>query len=180
RSGHRRRFRHAQAGDPRDLFREVASPQCPANHRVRLVARGFGHGQDVSAIASSHGKTVIVTGGSRGLGLGIVTDCLEHGWRVATFSRSSSKALDELTEAAGDRLYAFTTDQSDPTSSQLIVEKVVERFGSFTALVNNAAIAADGVLATMQPETTDRLTDVNVRAVVQRTRSCTRHFCTPP
>ena len=91
-----------------------------------------------------------------------------------------NSALDELTARLGDRLYAFTADQSFPKSGAIIVDKVLQRFGSFTALVNNAAIAADGVLATTRPDVIDNLIDVNIRAVLLLTRACTRHFLSLP
>jgi 3-oxoacyl-[acyl-carrier protein] reductase len=126
-------------------------------------------------------RSVLVSGGSRGLGLAIVEDCLAGGWRVATFSRSPTPRMRELAEAEGERFFYMQADQSDAATPGAVVDRAVERFGRLDALVNNAAIAYDGMLALTPPERIDHLVRVNVTSVLLLSRECVRAFLrTPP
>jgi 3-oxoacyl-[acyl-carrier protein] reductase len=95
-------------------------------------------------------RVVLVSGGSRGLGAGIVRQCLEQGWSVATFSRSPPPFLEEASEADGDRLFWRTIDGRDSAALQGFVSAVVERFGGIDALVNNAGIGRFGAFPVMR------------------------------
>lgn len=124
--------------------------------------------------------TVLISGGSRGLGLAIVEDCLGRGWRVATFSRSTTPRMGELTEAEGERFFHMQADQADPATPSAVISRVVARFGRLDALVNNAAIAYDGVLAMTPPDSIDRLVQVNLTSVLLLSRECVRAFLRTP
>jgi 3-oxoacyl-[acyl-carrier protein] reductase len=128
-----------------------------------------------------NGETILVSGGSRGLGLAIVEDCLAHGWRVATFSRSGSKRMDDLTQEVPDRFLYVRADQADPDAAARVVQLVKDRFGRLDAVVNNAAVALDGVLALAPTDRIRHVIDVNLTAVSLLTRECVREFLrTPP
>jgi meso-butanediol dehydrogenase/(S,S)-butanediol dehydrogenase/diacetyl reductase len=92
-------------------------------------------------------KVAIVTGGSRGIGRGIVERFLEEGARiVATARRAPSKAL------PGERnLHFVTADVSRAEDAARLVATAVERFGGLDILVNNAGIQLQKPLE----ETTD-------------------------
>lgn len=120
--------------------------------------------------------TVLISGGSRGLGLALVEDYLEHGWRVATFSRSESPRLKELAASQPHRFLHVKADQSDPKTPAAVVSRAVEHFGQLDALINNAAVAMEGVLATASPDEIDSVIRVNVTAVTLLTRECVREF----
>jgi len=118
----------------------------------------------------------LISGGSRGLGLAIVERLLARGDRVATFSRSGSPALAALAAAHPDRLHAESLDGSDSAAVIGFVGRVVERFGGLDHCIANAAIAHEGVLATIRDDEIDSLLAVNVKASIVLVRECLRQM----
>lgn len=122
----------------------------------------------------------IVSGGSRGLGLAVVERLLERGDRVATFSRQGSARLDELRAAAPQRLFTDRLDAADPPAITAFVAATVAHFGRIDHCIANAAIAAEGVLATTPDETISRLLAVNVEGAIVLVRECVRQWLVQP
>jgi 3-oxoacyl-[acyl-carrier protein] reductase len=120
--------------------------------------------------------TSLVSGGSRGLGLAIVERFLERGDEVATFSRSGSEPLDRLGERHGHRLVAERLDASDADAVRGFVARVGERFGRIDHCVANAAIAQEGVLATMTDAEIDAMLAVNLRGSIVLVREVVRQM----
>jgi 3-oxoacyl-[acyl-carrier protein] reductase len=118
----------------------------------------------------------LVSGGSRGLGLAILERLLARGDRVATFSRSGSSALATLAAAHADRLHVEALDGSDSAAVIGFVCRVVERFGGLDHCIANAAIAHEGVLATMRDDEIDSMLTVNVKASIVLVRESIRHM----
>ena len=119
-------------------------------------------------------RTLIISGGSRGLGLAMVRNFLDRGDRVATFSRSASDAVNELASQSGDRLLYRQVDATDSAAVQGFVTEVGQRFGRLDGLVNNAGIARDGVLATMSDDSIRQLIEVNLIGTLLLTRESIR------
>lgn len=124
--------------------------------------------------------TSIISGGSRGLGLAIVERLLARGDRVATFSRSSSPALDALAAVASDRLFAARCDASDAEALRGFVSRVVDRFGRVDNCVANAAVAHEGVLATCRDDEIDAMLAVNLKGAIVLVRECVRQLLAQP
>ena len=85
------------------------------------------------------GKVAAVTGGTRGIGLGIAKAFLDQGASVAVNGRSADKgqqALDRL--AAGDRAAFFAGDVTKQADTEGFVDQTIARFGRIDILVNNA------------------------------------------
>jgi 3-oxoacyl-[acyl-carrier protein] reductase len=122
----------------------------------------------------------LISGGSRGLGLAIVEGLLARGDRVATFSRSGSPALAALAAAHPDQLLAESLDGCDTAAVIGFVGRVVDRFGGLDHCIANAAIAHEGVLATMRDDEIDALLTVNVKASIVLVRECVRHMLASP
>jgi 3-oxoacyl-[acyl-carrier protein] reductase len=118
----------------------------------------------------------LISGGSRGLGVAIVERLLARGDRVATFSRSGSPALAALAAAHPDQLLAESLDGCDTAAVIGFVGRVVDRFGGLDHCIANAAIAHEGVLATMRDDEIDALLTVNVKASIVLVRECVRHM----
>jgi len=87
------------------------------------------------------GKTVLITGGSRGIGKATAIAFAEKGARVAINFRSNTEAASETCELLeGEGHFAIKADVSKPNQVAKMIEAVVKEFGQLDILVNNAAI----------------------------------------
>jgi 3-oxoacyl-[acyl-carrier protein] reductase len=123
-------------------------------------------------------RVVIITGGSRGLGAGIVRSFLASGDTVATCSRSATAETDAWSAdpKLEGRFYYEPVDLPDQEASAAFVHNVIERFGRIDVLVNNAGVARDGVLALVQQSDVDQVIDLNLRATIGMTRLVSRRM----
>lgn len=125
-------------------------------------------------------RTVIVTGGSRGLGLAITRALLDAGYAVATCSRQPGDVLPVLRADYPDRLFWQQADIGDAASGQAFIDSAVKRFGAPWALVNNAGIAREGILATLPLVEVDQLIQTNLTGAIQVARAVLRHMLSQP
>jgi 3-oxoacyl-[acyl-carrier protein] reductase len=119
---------------------------------------------------------VLISGGARGLGAGLVERFLAAGDRVATFSRRPSErvtAWQQDPRHAGRFRFA-ALDATDGAGVRELVSGIIRDWGSIQVLVNNAAVARDGLLALVNDGDVDELLEVNVKAVVRLTRLVVR------
>ena len=125
---------------------------------------------------SSDGRLVLVSGGSRGLGQAIVAHRLRQGDKVATFSRRTSESIESLRADSEirDRLLFSEVDMRDDEGLRGFVSEAVARFGRIDALVNNAGIARDSLMAMASVPDIDRMLQVNLRGTFVLTRACIR------
>lgn len=78
-------------------------------------------------------KVAIITGGSQGIGAGLVAGFRDRGYKVVANSRS-------IAPAAGDDIVTVAGDIADPKVAGQVVDTAVARFGAVDTLVNNAGI----------------------------------------
>ncbi len=123
---------------------------------------------------SPTGNLVLLSGGSRGLGLAILRELLSSSYRVATFSRKPTSEIRELEREHPGRLFYYPGDMSDAAGLKGVVARIESEVGPIHALINNAGIARDGVLATMRPADIDAVLDVNLRGSLHLTRLVVR------
>ena len=125
-------------------------------------------------------STYIVSGGSRGLGLAIVERLLTKGARVATFSRKESPELARLAASYGAHCHIQSLDGSDSDAVRGFVDRVARRFGRIDYCIANAAIAHEGVLATMRDTEIDAMLAVNLWGPILLARECVRQMLVQP
>ena len=124
------------------------------------------------------GKSAIVTGGTRGIGLATVKKFLDNGAKVAVFgSRKETvdKALDALREEYPDAIImGLHPSLSNADEIKEAFDKVKEQFGSLDILINNAGISARESLFDYKPEDFKKIMDLNVNAVFTCTQAAAR------
>ena len=117
---------------------------------------------------SFRGKTMLVTGGSRGIGREIVRQLAVQGAAVAFTYRDRKDAAEELLGELGttnQQLFAFQCDSSDLDAVRSTVQAVTERFGPVDGLVNSAGITRDRSLVLMMPQDWHDVIDVDLSGV---------------
>lgn len=117
------------------------------------------------------GKTVLVTGGSRGLGLVLAKQLAAEGARVAICGRDP-EALERARsalEAIGAEVFALPVDVADRDAVATLVREVGARFGPVDVLVNNAGVIEVGPVETMTLGDYEEAMAVNFWGVVHPT-----------
>lgn len=116
-------------------------------------------------------QSIIVSGGSRGLGLHLVEQFLQAGNKVATFARSHTAAMDDLADRYREAFHFTPLDAVDAQGVTAFVMDVSDRFGSVDSVVNNAAIGQDQLLMHTDLDTIRGIVDVNIVGPTLLTRA---------
>jgi 3-oxoacyl-[acyl-carrier protein] reductase len=123
-------------------------------------------------------KNVIVTGGSRGLGLGIARKLAAAGYRVIAIARGESEqltcAMREGKSAGQSSLVFKAFDLENFSSIHALVKELRKEFGSIHGLVNNAGLGTSGILATMHDSQIERLVRLNTLSPIMLTKYVVR------
>ncbi|MGC5022896.1 SDR family NAD(P)-dependent oxidoreductase [Micromonospora sp. DT47] len=119
---------------------------------------------------------VLVSGGSRGLGLAIVTDLLAAGVKVAAFARTVTPELEKLAAEHPDRVHVGSVDVTDLKAAQAFVREVEERLGPIDGMVNNAAVGQDSLHVHTSTGDIARIIETNLTAPLQLTRLVIRRM----
>ena len=125
-------------------------------------------------------RNVIVTGGSRGIGLGTVRKLAEEGYRVLAIARQSNdkfqSVLQEAEQAYPGSLHFSPFDLANVKDLANLAKKLRKDFGPIYGLVNNAAIGSHGVLATMHNSEIERLIRINILSPIVLTKHVVRYM----
>jgi 3-oxoacyl-[acyl-carrier protein] reductase len=128
------------------------------------------------------GKTVIVTGGSRGIGAAISRRFVSLGCRVVIAFKSDTVAASQLAaELAGEtgNCLAVQADVAEPEAVKSLIATVVEYFGSVDVLVNCAAVGTYRPLGKMDATFVRSILDANVMGTVLMTEAVLPHMPSP-
>jgi NAD(P)-dependent dehydrogenase (short-subunit alcohol dehydrogenase family) len=113
------------------------------------------------------GKTIIVTGGTVGIGFGITSRLAEAGANIVVANRDvdeANKAIEELTKK-GYKVKAVKADVSNEEEVKNLVNETVTLFGGLDILVNNAGVFPFSLLADLTSEQFDKIIAINLRGV---------------
>ena len=93
-----------------------------------------------------NGRVVVISGGSRGLGLCIAREFAKEGAQLALLARDEDelKVAQQQLEAMGAPVLTVVADVTDPHDDIAAINRVLERFGSVDVLINNAGIIQVG------------------------------------
>ncbi|MGA8172123.1 MAG: SDR family oxidoreductase [Methylocystis sp.] len=122
-------------------------------------------------------RNVVVTGGSRGLGLSIARRLVRDGYRVIAVARRESDALrGEIAAAPPGALVFAPFDLSEIDALPSFVAALKKQHGAPYGLVNNAGIGTEGLLANMHNSQIETLLRVNVTAPIMLTKYIARQM----
>jgi 3-oxoacyl-[acyl-carrier protein] reductase len=120
------------------------------------------------------GKSVLVTGGSRGIGRAIVELFAEEGARVTFFYRGNTAAAQDVVATMRDAGYDVGCEQVDVTAAaacQGAIERLADRMERIDVLVNNAGVIRDNPLAALEDDDIRMVLDTNIGGVFNVTRA---------
>lgn len=123
------------------------------------------------------GRTIIVTGSSRGIGRACAMRCAEAGARVAVHGRTATAALQDTLaaiEAAGGSAIAVIGDVSVRADAEGIVHRTIDALGSIDGLVNNAGIGPFVDFMDLTEDRWDHIMAVNARGPFLMTQCVAR------
>ena len=124
-------------------------------------------------------RVALVTGGSRGIGRATSLALAADGFDVAVVyagnAEAAAKTVADL-EAAGATARAYKCDVSSADDVNGTVKQVLADFGHVWALVNDAGITRDGLIARMSDDDFDRVIDVNLKGAFHMVRALSRTF----
>ncbi|RZT77189.1 NAD(P)-dependent dehydrogenase (short-subunit alcohol dehydrogenase family) [Micromonospora violae] len=124
----------------------------------------------MTQLFSVEGKTVLVTGGSRGIGLMIAQGFVRAGAHVIISSRKADVCAEVATALSAEgRCEAIPADLSDDAGAEMLAAAVRERFDRLDVLVNNAGATWGAPLENYPEAAFDKLWAVNVKAVFRLT-----------
>jgi 3-oxoacyl-[acyl-carrier protein] reductase len=122
-------------------------------------------------------RNVLVTGGSRGIGLAIARKLAVSGFNVVAVARRESDELRAaISEAKQGNLHFRACDLSAVDDIPAFVKSMRDEFGAIYGLVNNAGIGTEGLLATMHNSEIEALVRLNVLSPVILTKYIVRHM----
>jgi 3-oxoacyl-[acyl-carrier protein] reductase len=124
------------------------------------------------------GKIVVITGASRGIGLGIAETFAAEGAVVMALD-VNERDLNDVGRFFADKGWAgeqFVCDVRDLARVAEVIDDIADRFGRIDVLINNAGINAVGSVENLDPELWDRCFDVNTRGTFNTCKAVVPHM----
>ncbi len=118
------------------------------------------------------GKTVIVTGASRGIGKAIALEFAKRNANIAFNYTKDTPPMDVIREIEREDVVCFAakSDVSSFEESKSFVDQVMEKFGTVDILVNNAGVTRDNLLLRMSEEDFDKVISINLKGAFNFTK----------
>jgi 3-oxoacyl-[acyl-carrier protein] reductase len=134
--------------------------------------------EGVAMSQSLKGKSVIVTGSSKGIGKGIARVFAGHGAKVLIVARNLKEAEATAAELGktGGTVSAFAADVTKLSDMQAMAKAAVERHGGLDVLCANAGIFPQAKIEDLSPETWDEVMDTNLKGTFLAIKACVPHL----
>ena len=126
-------------------------------------------------LTSVKGKSVIVTGGSKGIGRGIAQVFARQGAKV-TLAARGEEALKKAAQEMGENVRYELCDVSDWKSMQQMVDSTAKAQGGIDIMCANAGVFPQTKMVDMDPEEWDRVMACNLRSAFLSVKACIPHF----
>lgn len=124
----------------------------------------------------SERRTVVVTGGSRGLGLAVAETLARSGFNVVAVARTEGAAFTDARSKTPEALHFHRCDLADIAGLASLARGLRQMFGPVYGLVNNAGLGTAGVLATLAEARIEALVRLNVTSPMVLTKYLVRHM----
>lgn len=126
-------------------------------------------------------KNILITGGSRGIGVAIVRQLAAQGANIGfTYVSASSQSVSEelVTEMSqnGIKIHCYQSNAADFKQAEQLIQQFIADFGTIDVLVNNAGITKDTLLLRMTEEHWDDVINVNLKSVFNLTKHAMRYM----
>ena len=119
-------------------------------------------------------KVVILTGSTKGLGFAASQCLAQEGYIVVGISRNINEQYRQLMADYPKKIFYYSYDFLNIKGISALVKKIIKEHGRPYALINNAALGTDGVLATMHDSDIDVMITVNIKAPILLTKYVSR------
>src|SRR5690625_626765 len=119
-------------------------------------------------MSSIKGKTALVTGGSKGIGLGIAEALVREGLNVTITARSEEQveeAAAKLNEQGPGRALGLVCDVRSLEEQQRVTERTVAEFGQLDVVIANAGVGGFGAVDKLDVDTWNSVIDTNLTGV---------------
>lgn len=124
-------------------------------------------------------KTVLVTGGTRGIGKEVAIKYAENGYNVIINYVSDKTDVDKLKkefDEKGIESLIVKADVSNQEEVESLVKQAIEKFENIDVLVNNAGITKDNLLMRMSQEEFDKVIDINLKGTFLVTKAVSKYM----
>lgn len=125
------------------------------------------------------GKTVVITGGSRGIGLAIALRYARAGANIVVITKDTPENIEAAAEqiiSSGGQALALSVDVTDERAIKASIDQAVDRFGGIDVLVNNTSATCFTDTMHTQPEKFDLAMQTSVRAAFFTSQACAPHL----
>lgn len=122
-------------------------------------------------------KTVVITGATSGIGLGLAKAFLKEDYNVVGTGRSAERLQATAAQLnAGDRFLGVAGDVGKPESAQNVFDRAIARYGKVDVLVNNAGIFAVKPFVRFTPDEIDQQISTNLKGVLYPSQAAAKHM----
>lgn len=125
------------------------------------------------------GRTAIITGGSKGLGLAMAAGLASAGANIMIVNRTADdgvKAAKDLADEFGVKTMSFAADITNQKHTEAMTHEAINKFGRIDILVNSAGINIRGAIDEVTPDDFDKVMNVNVKGTWLCCRAVTPHM----
>ncbi len=126
---------------------------------------------------SKSDNTIVITGATSGIGLGLAEAFLKEGYNVVGTSRSTERLQAAAAQLnAGERFLGVAGDAGKPESARRVFEQAIAKYGKVDVLVNNAGIFSAKPFVQFTPEEIEEQISTNLKGVLYPSQEAAKHM----
>lgn len=124
-------------------------------------------------------KVIVVSGGTKGLGRGVILESAKNGAKVVIGGRDRNAAemiLKQVSELGSEGIFVYTDLQNCPDDCTMLFDKTIEKFGKVDGFVNYSGLMPEASLLDSTPEIFHTVFNVNVLAPLMCAKACVKYM----